>query len=140
MGTVVYRGYQGLAWVIFAAVLVQFFFAGIGIFGEEPWGEEAFTPHILTGLLAVPTSLVLLILAAVSAFTGNLRGRTVGMAALLFVLLIAQVLLGGLAQDISPFLAALHPVNALVLLGLSFHLARGRHKESAGEPATRRVR
>lgn len=140
MGRVVYRGYQGLAWIIFAAVLVQFFLAGTGIFGEEAWGDAAFDPHRITGLLLVPTSLVLLILAGVAAFTGNLPGRTVGMAALLFVLFIVQAALVIAFSESAPIIAALHPVNALVLLGLSFHLARGGRKDTAGEPATSRVR
>ena len=140
MGRVVYRGFQGLAWIVFAAVLVQFFFAGTGIFGEEAWGDAAFNPHRITGQLLVPASLILLILAGVAAFTGNLPGRTVGLSALLFVLFIVQAALVIAFSESAPIIAALHPVNALILLGLSFHLARGRRKEDPGGPATSRVR
>ena len=141
MGRVVYRIFQGLAWIVFAVVLLQFFFAGIGIFGEEQWGEEAFAPHAMAGLLLVPTSLILLILAGVAAFTGNLAGRTVGLAALLFILFIVQAALVIAFSKNAPVIAALHPVNALVLLGLSSYLARGGHKATApADPATSRVR
>lgn len=140
-GKKVYRIFQGLAWIVFAAVLVQFFFAGIGVFGEETWGESAFNPHRITGLLLVPTSLLLLILAGIAAFTGNLPGRTAGLTALLFVLLIVQAALVIAFYETAPIIAALHPVNALVLLGLSFYLARGGHRATTPvEPATSRVR
>jgi len=136
-----YMGFKGLAWIIFVVVLVQFFFAGIGAFGEEIWGDSAFNPHRIAGLLLVPTSLLLLILAGVSALTGGVRGRVAGMAALLFVLMIVQVALVIAfyrASDV-PILAALHPVNALILLGLSFGIARGRRSRPAGQAATSRV-
>ena len=141
MGRVVYRIFQGLAWIVFAVVLVQFFFAGIGVFGEEQWGEEAFAPHAMAGLLLVPTSLILLILAAVAFFTGNMRGARVGLTALLFVLFIVQAALVIVFSEGAPIIAALHPVNALVLLGLSFHLARSASKSATpAEPAASRVR
>lgn len=98
-------------------------------------------PHIIAGNLVVLASLLLLIMAGIAAFTRNLPGRMVGLTALLLVLAFVQVLLGGIAQDISPLLAALHPVNALVLLGLTFHLARGSRKATtSAEPAASRVR
>lgn len=142
MKQVVYLGFKGLAWIIFAAVLLQFFFAGIGSFGEEMWGDSAFNPHRLTGLLLVFLSLLLLILVAVSFFSGGMERRTVGMAALLLVLMIVQVALVIAfyrAMDF-PILAALHPVNALILLGLSFHLARRSRVRTTAEAETGRVR
>ena len=141
MKRVAYLGFRGLAWIIFAAVLLQFFFAGIGSFGEDIWGENAFAPHGLTGLLLVLLSLLLLVLAAISFFTGSMRGRTLGMAALLFGLMIVQAALVIVFYRITniPILAALHPVNALIVLGLSFHLARGVRIGPAKQTATARV-
>lgn len=129
----VYAGYKGLAWFVFTVVLLQFFLAGIGIFGEDAFGEEAIAPHAIAGLLMGPISLLLLLLAAAAAFTGSLSGRRVGLTALLFVLFVVQFILGGPAQDISPFVAALHPVNALILLGVSYTLARGRRLSQMAE-------
>lgn len=141
MKSAVYTGFKGLAWIIFAAVLLQFFFAGIGSFGENLWGDAAFDPHRLTGLLLILLSLLMLILAAISFFTGGMGGGTVGMAGLLLVLMIVQLLLVGFfyhAADL-PLLAALHPVNALILLGLSFHLARTGRSTDQGQTAEARV-
>ena len=134
MKRIVFGAFQGLAWIVFVVVLAQFFLAGIGIFGEEAFGEGAIGPHAIAGLLLVPTSLVLLFLAGVAAMTGTMPGRRVGLAALLFALLIVQFILGGPAQGISPFVAALHPVNALILLGVSFTLARGGRPSKMAEP------
>ncbi len=140
MKQVAYLGFKGLAWIIAVVVLVQFFFAGIGVFGEEVWGDSAFNPHRIAGLLLVPMSLLLLILAGISAFTGGVRGGVAGMAALLFVLMIVQAILVIAFSESVPLIAALHPVNALILLGLSFGLARsGQFRRSAGETATSRV-
>lgn len=136
MKQAVLRIHQGLAWLVFAVILVQFFLAGVGVFGEEAFGEDAIGPHVIAGLLLVPTSLVLLILAVVAALTGSLTRGRLGLTALLFVLLIVQFILGGPAQGISPFVAALHPVNALILLGVSFNLAHGRRPSATRKPET----
>ncbi|MBA2346183.1 MAG: hypothetical protein H0V83_14020 [Rubrobacter sp.] len=124
MKRVAYLGFKGLAWIIFAIVLLQFFFAGIVVFGEETWGDSAVLPHRIAGWLVILASLVLLILAAISFFTGGARGATVGMVALLFVLSFVQLVLAAAYYMNLPIIAELHPVNALLLLGLSFHLAR----------------
>jgi hypothetical protein len=139
MERVAYMGFKGVAWIIFAIVLLQFFFAGIVVFGQETWGESALWPHRIAGWLVILFGLVLLILAAISFFTGGMRGRTVGMAALLFVLSFVQLVLAAAYYMGFPIIAALHPVNALILLGLSFHLARGARSESVKQTATARV-
>jgi succinate dehydrogenase/fumarate reductase cytochrome b subunit len=63
------------------------------------------------------------------------------MAALLFGLMIAQAALVIVFYRITniPILAALHPVNALIVLGLTFHLARGVRIGPAEQTATARV-
>lgn len=134
-----YMGFKGVAWIIFAIVLLQFFFAGIVVFGEETWGDSAVLPHRIAGWLVILFSLVLLILAAISFFTGGMRGATVGMAALLFVLSFVQLVLAAAYYMDLPIIAALHPVNALIVLGLSFHLARGVRSGPAKQTATARV-
>lgn len=134
-----YVGFKGLAWIIAVVVLVQFYFAGIGVFGEETMGESAFNPHRIAGLLLVPASLLLLILAGISAFTGGVRRGVAGMAALLFVLMIVQAVLIIAFYETAPLVAALHPVNALIVLGLSFGLARAGRKAGSATPTESRV-
>lgn len=106
-----------LARIILGVIVLQFFLAGVGAFGAADWG-----PHAITGSLLIPVSLVLLLLALV----GGVGRRGVVLSALLFVLFIVQLLLAGMARDVSPWIGALHPVNALVLLYLTFKLAHTR--------------
>ena len=101
----------GLAWVILAAVGAQFFFAGLGLFGASD-----LRAHRMTGSLIVPASLILLILAA----AGRLGGARVGLSAALLGLTVVQSLL----TRGPSLLAALHPVNAVVILFVALTLAR----------------
>lgn len=110
----------GLAWVILAAVIAQFFFAGLGIFRAS-----SFQAHRTTGSLIMLASLLLLVLA-LAGWLGKVR---IGLSALLLVLTIVQSLL---VRGPS-LVAALHPVNALLIMGVTATLARlGRE---SGAPA-----
>jgi hypothetical protein len=104
--------YHGLALLIAAGVVVQFFLAGLGIFGAE-----SFDAHEGLGWALHTASIALFLLALV----GPRTGRAIGMGFALLVLLTVQVLLPGLRDD-APGLAALHPVVALAVLGLAFHI------------------
>lgn len=117
-----------LARIILAMIVLQFFFAGVGAFAAADYG-----PHAITGNLLVPMSLVLLLLA----LAGGVGRRRVGLSTLLFALFILQVVLAVMAQDVSAWIGALHPVNALVLLYLTFKLAHDRRNQtvSARQPA-----
>lgn len=64
---------------------------------------------------------------------GRLGRQLIGLSALLVVLAIVQMLLPS-PRGAAPWVAALHPVNALVLMGISARLARASHAEApAGE-------
>ena len=101
----------GLAWVIVAVVIAQFFLAGLGIFGATGFGA-----HRGTGYLAIGLALVLVLLA-LAGWVGSLR---IGLSALLLVLVIIQSLL----PKGPSLVAALHPVNALLILGVAVALAQ----------------
>lgn len=103
--------YLGLAWVILAAVGAQFFFAGLGLFGASD-----LRAHRMTGSLIIPASLILLILAA----AGRLGGARIGLSVALLGLTIVQSLL----TRGPSLIAALHPVNAVVILFVALNLAR----------------
>lgn len=111
MQRVLSRIHIGLSALIVAAVVAQFFFAGLGIFGAA-----GFRAHILTGNLIAVASLVLVVLALV----GRLGGRTIGLSVALLVLTIVQSLL----PRGPSLVAALHPVNALAILAVALVLAR----------------
>ena len=122
MKEAIYRIYQGLAWLIFGASVLQFFLAGLGVFRAGGLG-----PHRTVGDLLILASLVLLILAGALLFAGSLARMWFGLAAVLFALTLLQYFLASdLLQDDARALSALHPVNGLLLVALSYTLARGR--------------
>src|SRR3954467_13529725 len=107
--TTVY-GVLALLWA--AAVVLQVFFAGLGIFGASSFKTHTDFGNVLHGITAI-----LLILAIV----GPRTGRDIGMAAGRVVRVTVQFGLVG-ARDDAPGLAALHPVLALFALGLAVHM------------------
>ena len=123
---------RGAAWIyrvligLFAiAVVVQFFFAGAGVFGVDPDEGETFTQnqfedkfelHSGLGGILMLASLLLFILILI-AWTGP---RSIGATFGLFVLMIIQQALS--AGD--RWVGAFHPLNGLLILGLSSFLAR----------------
>lgn len=121
MGGAIFWLYKGLAWVIFAVVVLQFFLAGLGVFEVNEFG-----PHAITGVLVVLASLILLVVAIAAAATHSLTWGRVGLTALFFVLMILQALLVFVWREGGPgVIAALHPVNGLLLLIVAYTLARG---------------
>jgi hypothetical protein len=119
--------YRILITIFAAAVIVQFFLAGLGIFGAIPeedasttsdrW-EDKIDPHAALGHFMQMGSLLLLLLILI-AWTGP---RSIGATFALAVLLILQIILAAVGED-TPAVGALHPVNALLILGLSWFLA-----------------
>jgi hypothetical protein len=103
------------AWVFVALLLVQVFLAGIAVFGAG-----GFAPHRWLGLLV---ALVLPIILLVTAAAAR-AGRLVRLSALLLGLGVLQAALPWLRGD-APYVAALHPVNALVIAWLGVVIARG---------------
>lgn len=110
-----------LTWLVrlfLIAVVVQFFFAGASAFrATTDWDL-----HIVFGYALLIASLVILIVAV-------LARRSLVLAAILFVAMVLQIVLAQL-DDTSRWLASLHAVNALAVLGLAGALAgharRGR--------------
>lgn len=139
--------YRYLSWLIFAAVIVQVGLAGYGAFNAANKAEDAhhddaqtitlgkdtiedgFGLHWAVGELILLLTLLALILAAV----GGIRGRRLKLAGALFGLLVLQVILGFLGFA-TAYLGALHPINALLIVGLSGWLAISGKRDDSLEP------
>lgn len=107
--------HAGLSVLTLLAVILQFFLAGLGVFGAEPYDA-----HKTNGYLIAVSALLLLVLA----LAGRLDRARVGASAGLLVLMILQI---ALIESKKPWIEAFHPVVALLVLGASFQLAiRGR--------------
>ena len=121
--------YSSLGWLIVALGVLQFFLAGLGIFGAESFSAHETVGGILHGL----TVLVFLF-----AIAGPRSGRDIGMGFALALLTTLQIALPELRDD-TPWLAAFHPVLALLVLGLAAHIGRryigGAADGGSGAPA-----
>ena len=106
--------YSGLGWLIVALGVLQFFLAGLGIFGAESFSAHETVGGILHGLT---------ILVFLFAIAGPRTGQDIGMGFVLAALTTLQISLPGLRGD-APWLAAFHPVLALLVLGLAAHIGR----------------
>ena len=111
-------------WVLLAMVVVQIAFAGYGAFDaasktdnggslDEDSYNDSFGLHLGFGYLVVLAGLITLLLA-LAARPGRTR---VIHALVIFVLLIVQVLLAWFAYGVPGVFGALHPLNALLILG-----------------------
>jgi hypothetical protein len=98
--------YLGLVWIYLAAIVVQVFLAGLGLFSAD----KDFEPHRSLGWI-LHLGPVLLLLGAVVSRVGL---RTIWWNVALLLTVGVQPFLPGLRNDV-PLLAALHPVLALVI-------------------------
>jgi mercuric ion transport protein len=128
------RGALAAVAAVFAAlILVQVFLAGLGVF-DDP---RSFVTHRNFGYLIGWFTLVLVVLAV----AGRAGRRLIGLS----VLALAQMALQSvfvLVRDDLPAVAALHPVNGVLLLLVVLLLARGawqsRGATTQAHPATAR--
>jgi Family of unknown function (DUF6220) len=103
-----------LIWV--AAIVAQVFLAGQAI--ANLGGSGDFSTHIEVGYTIGIVQLVVVLLAAAA----RMPRRDVGIALGILVLYIVQTLLPG-AKDSATWIAALHPLNAMILFTLSIWYA-----------------
>ncbi|MFL5660562.1 MAG: DUF6220 domain-containing protein [Ktedonobacteraceae bacterium] len=129
--------YLVLAGLILLGILIQGFLIGTSLFAGTIWGRTA---HGVLGLLL----LLLTLLLPLAGLLASLSSRMTILSALLFVLTLIQVTLAGLDRS-APFLAALHPANAMLMFGLNMFLIiqgwqmmRGRRSEMK-QPQTARA-
>lgn len=108
----------GARWInrlLFATAVLQFYSAGLAIFGGTGFGIHA-VGGWLTQLLSLLTLLMLLVARTPFA--------TTRLALVLLLLAILQPVLAFALRATFPFLSALHPVNGLAMLVTSVALER----------------
>jgi hypothetical protein len=120
--------HAGVAWLFVASIVVQVFLAGSAIVNLGGSGD--FSTHIEFGYTAVGLAALAVLLTAVVA--GSAR-RDIAVAFGLLVLYVVQTTLPS-ASDTLPALAALHPVNAMLLFGLAVWYARRAWRERRPRP------
>ncbi|HEV8191550.1 MAG TPA: DUF6220 domain-containing protein, partial [Ktedonobacterales bacterium] len=117
--------YVVYAWIILAAVVMQFFLAGLGVFA----GASNFQTHASFGY----TISFVMLLGLVLAFAARLPWKTIGLTALLPVLVGLQSAFVAFRDSGLAGLAALHVINGLAIFSLSGFLAlRSRRYVSVG--------
>lgn len=100
------------AWLFVAGVLVQGYLAGSAL--AQLGGTGDFSMHIEVGYTVMG---LLALVVLVTALLGRCPRLQVGLSVLLLVLYVVQTTLPSFRAG-SPLLAALHPVNAMILLVL----------------------
>lgn len=119
--------YVALAWALVAAIVLQVFFIGLGLFGSPEYREV----HVNFGwLLHLAPLIVLVAAAAAGAGRGSIL-LAAGMAVIIWFVPILAVLRGG-----APIVAAFHPVIALLSFWLAYVVAR-RATDLTGQTDTR---
>jgi hypothetical protein len=101
---------------VLGGLALQLFFAGLGVFGVT-----TFLPHAILGTVVVLASFALPLIA----WRGRLERGVVLPSWLLAALMMVQGLLIDLGHLVT-VIAALHPVNAMILVLVTYTLAR-RH-------------
>lgn len=108
------RAHMMVARVLLGGVALQIFFAGLAIFNVS-----TFLPHMILGPIVILGSLALPIIAWRGHLAPSLRHRSW----LVFGLMLVQGLLIDVGRLI-PFVAAFHPVNAMLLVLFVASMAR----------------
>jgi cytochrome b561 len=120
-----------LGWFVLVGATLQFFLAGLAVFRAKPHDNDklfessAFDAHQVVGYALILISFALLVLAIVNRDQMRL-------ALLLFVLMLVQYALAKAGSGIAA-LGALHPINGVLIVLVSYQLAR--EKPESAEPA-----
>jgi Family of unknown function (DUF6220) len=119
--------YHWIALIITAGLVVQFFLAGVGVFGAD-----SFDAHKGLGWI-LHTAAILILIAAI---VGPRDRKSILFSLAFIVVFTIQTMLP--AAD-EPWLAAFHPLLALAVLGMAAHIGmpaiNRRRAASAPNPA-----
>jgi uncharacterized membrane protein YhaH (DUF805 family) len=112
------RVHAAVAGLFVVAIVVQVFLAGSAL--ANLGGSGNFSTHMEFGYTWIGIVALALL---VTALVARRPRRDVGIVAAIFVLYVVQTMLPG-ARTSAPWIAALHPVNALFLFALAVWYAR----------------
>ncbi|HXU84297.1 MAG TPA: DUF6220 domain-containing protein [Verrucomicrobiae bacterium] len=112
------RVHAAVAGLFVVAIVVQVFLAGAAL--ANLGGSGNFSTHMEFGYTWIGIVALALL---VTALVARRPRRDVGIVAAIFVLYVVQTMLPG-ARTSAPWIAALHPVNALFLFALAVWYAR----------------
>lgn len=118
--------YVGWLGIMVGAIVLQFYLAGYGVFAFN--GLTGFGPHFLVGDLIGIASLVGIGLA----FAARVPWRLTAMNGAIFVLMVIQFLLAHTGVQV---ISALHVINGILILGVTFNLTREASKLVLPAPA-----
>ena len=118
--------YAALAWAFVAAIVLQVFFIGLGLFENS----EFRTLHINVGWILHLAPLLVLVAAA----AGGAGRREILVVTAMAVLVWFLPILAALRSTI-PLAAAFHPLSAMVAFSLAILVARGATNLAAGTEA-----
>lgn len=119
-----------VAVVFVVAIVVQVFLAGAALL--QLGGNGDFRTHVDFGYTEVGLAALAVV---VSAFLARVGRRRILLSVALLVLYIVQTLLP-VAKSSLPAVAALHPVNAMLLFALATWFAWTAWRDRAAAPAT----
>lgn len=120
------RIHAAAAAIFVTTVVVQVFLAGAAI--ANLGGSGNFATHVEFGYTGIGLAALLLV---VTALVARRPRRDVGITVGLVLLYIVQTMLPSFRGS-APALAALHPVNALLLFGIAAWYARHAWREEVG--------
>lgn len=121
MQRILFQIHQGLVRIFMAGLVLQFYLAGAPIFGVR----LSFAPHRMLGFALTIAAILFLVLALV----GRLGRKLISFSILLVSLTIVQAILPAFRVH-TPWVAALHPVNALALMGITAAIRRNSRAEA----------
>lgn len=137
--------------LLLISVVIQFYFAALGIFGPQGEDDNLYVFHSVNGQFVLPALSLLAVLFAALSRAG---ARTVWLSALPILLVVVQILLfiiagaiGGGTEDnptvASAVILGLHAINGLAIMGTIINLmarararAFGKDDVAGGAPTT----
>jgi len=134
------RAYAYLIALMFLAVLVQVFLAGVGVFGDHSAKVEnasSFDPHRALGNIIGGIALILLIMAVAARVS---RAVVIGTLVLAIRAAVAQSGLAAGGED-NKWVGGLHALDGIIILLLTgwltaiAHRREGARRAAAGQPA-----